>query len=91
MKNLLTCIFMFWVIIFHAQNKQVLYGLKEVPQSMLVNPGSIIDFDKHFGIPLLSHIHFNGGSSGVSVHDIFQDTGGDINERIRSKIFELTV
>ena len=81
---------MFWVILFHAQNKQILYGLEEVPQSMLVNPGSIIDYDKHFGIPFLSHIHINEGSSGVSVYDIFQDTGGDINERIRNKIFELT-
>ena len=89
MKNLITCFFMFWVIVFNAQNKQVLYGLEEVPQSMLLNPGSIINYDYHIGVPFLSQIHFNGGSSGVSVYDIFKDTGGDINERIRSKIFEL--
>ena len=80
---------MFWVILFNAQNKQVLYGLEEVPQSMLLNPGSIINYDYHFGIPFLSQIHFNGGASGVSVYDIFQVSGGDINERIRDKIFEL--
>jgi len=80
---------MFWVIAFYSQNKQLLYGLEEVPQSMLVNPGSIINYDYHFGIPFLSQIHFNGGASGVSVYDIFQDSGGDINERIRDKIFEL--
>ena len=80
---------MFWVILFNAQNKQVLYGLEEVPQSMLLNPGSIINYDYHFGIPFLSQIHFNGGSSGVSVYDIFKESGGDINERIRNKIFEL--
>ena len=89
MKNLFTCILMFWVIVFNAQNKQVLYGLEEVPQSMLLNPGSIVDNDYHFGIPFLSQIHFNGGSSGVSVYDIFKESGGDINERIRNKIFEL--
>jgi len=89
MKNLITCIFMFWVFSIIAQNKQVLYGLEEVPQSMLLNPGSRIDYKYHFGIPFLSQIHFNGGSSGVSAYDIFQDTGGDINTRIRDKIFEL--
>ena len=89
MRNLITCIFMFWVILFNAQNKQVLYGLEEVPQSMMYNPGSIVNYDYHFGIPFLSQIHFNGGSSGVSVYDIFEDSSDDINERIRNKIFEL--
>ncbi len=89
MKNLITCILMFWVILFNAQNKQVLYGLEEVPQSMLLNPGGIVNYDYHFGIPFLSQIHFNGGSSGVSAYDIFKDSNGDINERIRNKIFDL--
>ncbi len=89
MKNLITCTLMFWVIVFNAQNKQVLYGLEEVPQSMLLNPGNIITYDNHYGIPFLSQIHFNGGSSGVSVYDIFKDSNDDINDRIRNKIFEL--
>ena len=45
---------MFWVLLFYAQNKQVLYGLEEVPQSMMLNPGSIVNYDYHFGIPFLS-------------------------------------
>ncbi len=81
---------MFWVILFNAQNKQVLYGLEEVPQSMLINPGSRIDYKYHFGVPFLSQVHFNGGASGVSAYDIFRESGGGtINDRIRSKIFEL--
>jgi len=80
---------MFWVVLFNAQNKQLLYGLEEVPQSMLLNPGSIVNYDYHFGIPFLSQIHINGGSSGVSAYDIFKDSDGDINERIRNKIFDL--
>ena len=89
MKNLITCVFMFWVISLFSQNKEVLYGLKETPQAMLLNPGSRISYKYHFGIPFLSHIHFNGGSSGVSVYDIFQESNVDINTRIRNKIFEL--
>ena len=70
MKNLITCFFMFWVISLLSQNKEVLYGLEETPQGMILNPGSRISYDYHFGVPFISQIHFNGGSSGVSVYDI---------------------
>lgn len=72
-----------------AQNKQVLYGFKEIPQSLLANPGIQVPQKKHFGIPFFSQIHLNGGSSGVSVYDIFGDTGEDINTKIERKIFEM--
>ncbi len=80
---------MFWGFSMISQNKEVLYGLEEVPQSMLLNPGSRISYKKHFGIPFFSQIHVNGGSSGVSAYDIFKDSGGDINDRIQNKIAEL--
>jgi hypothetical protein len=72
-----------------AQNKQILYGLDEVPQSLLLNPGSKVPQKMHFGIPFLSQIHVNGGSTGVTVFDIFGESELDINTRIRNKIFEL--
>jgi|TARA_B110000211_G_scaffold210619_1_gene248843 hypothetical protein len=80
---------MFWIVSLLSQNKEVLYGLEETPQAMLLNPGSRISYEYHFGVPLLSHIHVNGGSSGVSVYDIFQESSLDINTRISNKIFEL--
>ena len=89
MKN---CCFLFialWACAGIAQNKQVLYGMTDVPQNLMLNPGSKVPQKKHFGIPLLSQIHFNGGASGVSAYDIFQEGDGDINTRIRNKIFEL--
>lgn len=73
-----------------SQNKQLLYGLENIPQSLMLNPGGAIDAQKHFGIPLLSGIHLNAGSSGINVYDIFGDDGGDINVKIRDKISELT-
>ena len=89
MKYLITCVFMFWIVSLLSQSKEVLYGLEETPQAMLLNPGSRISYEYHFGVPLLSHIHVNGGSSGVSVYDIFQESSVDINTRISNKIFEL--
>lgn len=72
-----------------AQNKQVLYGLEEVPQSLLLNPGINVPQKSHFGIPLFSQFHINAGMTGVSVFDIFGESSVDINTRIRNKIFEL--
>ncbi|MEM7186553.1 MAG: DUF5723 family protein [Bacteroidota bacterium] len=73
-----------------AQNKQVMYGFEEIPQALMVNPGSVVPQKAHFGIPFLSQFHVNGGASGVSTFDIFGNTGEDINTRIRNKIFEMS-
>jgi len=80
----------FGLSVSFAQNKQILYGLEEVPQSLMVNPGSKVPQKSHFGIPFLSQIHINGGASGVSTFDIFGNSSVDINTRIRNKIFEMT-
>ena len=82
MKYLLYCVFFFWGFLLFSQNKEVLYGLDETPQALLLNPGARVSNSLHFGIPLISHLHFNGGSSGVSAYDIFQKSSIDINTRI---------
>lgn len=71
-----------------AQNKQLLYNVDDLPQSLLLNPGAEVSFDKHIGIPFFSGASVSVGSSGVSVFDIFQE-GGDINARISSAISSL--
>lgn len=72
-----------------TQNKQLLYNLEDIPQTLLSNPGSVISFDKHLGIPLLSGISVEIGSSGVSAYDIFREDIG-INDAIDKVINELT-
>jgi hypothetical protein len=72
-----------------SQNKQILYGFDDIPQSIMLNPGSKVSQKKHYGIPFLSHIHFNGGSSGVSAFDIFKNGSDNINDRITQKILEM--
>lgn len=89
MRNIFICFIVLWAGELLSQNKQVLYGLKEVPQNLLLNPGSKVPQKFHFGIPFLSQFHINAGSSGVSVYDIFQESSTDINSRIRDKIFEM--
>lgn len=89
MKKYCILFFALWACIAISQNKQVLYGLTDAPQSLMLNPGSIVPQKKHLGIPFLSQLHINGGASGVSMFDIFGESEVDINTRIRNKIFEL--
>ena len=72
-----------------SQNKQILYGFSEIPQALLQNPGGTVEHDWYFGIPLLSHIHAQGGSSGISVYDIFANDGVDFNSKLRQAINSL--
>ncbi|AUP80331.1 DUF5723 family protein [Flavivirga eckloniae] len=69
-----------------SQNKQLLFGFSDIPQSLMVNPGGEVKNDWYFGIPLLSHIHTNVGISGSTVYDIFADDGVDFNTKLRNAI-----
>lgn len=89
MKYLLTVILSLVGVFAVSQNKQILYGFDDIPQSLMLNPGSKVSQKKHYGIPFLSQIHINGGASGVSVYDIFKDGNDNINDRITKAIFEM--
>jgi len=68
-----------------------LYDADYLPQSLMLNPGNEVDFDKHLGIPLLSGIGVGVGLRNVSVYDIFQvNENTEINARIRAKADQLT-
>ncbi len=73
-----------------AQNKQILYGFSEIPQTLRQNPGGEIDNRGYFGIPLLSHIHVNAGSSGISIYDLFAEDGRDFNLKLRNAVNRLS-
>jgi len=83
------CVFLFLMSLGFSQNKQLLYGLEDVPQSLMVNPGGKIKNEAFFGIPFLSQIYLSAGSSGVTVFDIFQQSNTSINERIGSIIHDM--
>lgn len=67
----------------HSQNKQLMYGFKDVPQQIFLNPGAQVDFRGYIGVPLLSHIHLNAGITGFSAFDIFADDGKNFNQKVR--------
>ncbi|SNR82046.1 DUF5723 family protein [Flavobacterium sp. ov086] len=69
-----------------AQNKQVLYNFTSIPQSSLVNPGADVSYKFYFGIPILSGISGNLGSSSFSAYDLFANNGVDFNEKVRNVI-----
>ena len=71
-------------VYIYAQNKQLLYDFKEIPQAGLINPGVEITYNSYFGNPLLSSISFQVGSSGASINDFFADDGLNINSKIRT-------
>nr|WP_321237252.1 DUF5723 family protein [uncultured Psychroserpens sp.] len=90
MRLKISYIFLFLVVLTHGQNKEILYDFNDIPQTLNQNPGALVAFDKHFGIPLLSQIHFSFGSSGVSAYDIFKNDGVDVNTKISNVIFSLS-
>jgi hypothetical protein len=67
-----------------SQNKQLLYNFTSIPQSSLINPGADVNYNYFFGVPLLSGISINAGSTGFSVYDLFANDGVDFNSKVRN-------
>ncbi|KPM32490.1 Hypothetical protein I595_908 [Croceitalea dokdonensis DOKDO 023] len=75
-----------WTAGVTAQNKQLLYDFYEVPQSLLLNPGVITPYQWHAGVPLLSGLSVQAGSSGIAVNDIFANDGIDFTTKFRERV-----
>lgn len=84
-KTLLIVILIFQFSSF-AQNKQILYNFTSIPQSSLVNPGADVSYKFYFGIPVLSGVSGNVGSSSFSAYDLFANNGVDFNDKVRNVI-----
>lgn len=69
-----------------SQNKQILYNFTSVPQSMMTNPGADVKYNWFVGIPFLSGISSNIGSSGFSAYDLFANNGVDFNTKLRNAL-----
>ena len=82
---LLLCFFL--ITNSFSQKKQLLYNFAELPQTLLLNPGAETNFNYHMGVPLLSGISTEIGSSGFSLSDIFSVDNRTINDKI-SQIVE---
>ena len=69
-----------------AQNKQLLYDFYEIPQSLLLNPGVKTPYKWHVGIPVLSGIVIQAGTSGITVNDLFANDGLDFTDKVRDQV-----
>ena len=88
-QKLLFIFILFSCLRITSQNKQFIYGFKEIPQSLLENPGGEVSFDKHIGIPFLSGIYVNAATSNKLISNLFAK-GVDLNTNYQAIIHELT-
>lgn len=88
-KNIIVLVFVFFTIKSYSQNKQVLYGFAELPQTLLLNPGAETNFKFHIGVPLLSGISNEYGSKGFVVRDIFNADNRPINDKVSELLNKL--
>lgn len=83
----LFCVFLLLVgFRSYAQNKQLLYDFTDIPQALMINPGVASDFNWYAGIPAVSGLSFQAGSSGVSAYDLFANDGININTKVRNRL-----
>lgn len=90
MKKITSIALLFFGSVLLAQNKAVLYNFTAIPQSLSLNPGADVSYRWYAGIPLLSGVSANIGSTGFSAYDLFADNGVDFNTKLREVIFSTT-
>ena len=86
MKKIIALFILSFSISCFSQNKQILYNFTSVPQSLMTNPGSDFKYQWFIGIPLLSGMSANVGSSGFSAYDLFANDGVDFNTKLRNVV-----
>lgn len=72
----------------YGQNKQILYDFYEIPQSLMLNPGVKTSEKWHAGIPVLSGLSLQAGTSGVTVNDLFANDGIDFTTKVRERVLD---
>jgi hypothetical protein len=88
MRSIYVNVLVFFTACFSvfSQNKQLLYGFNEVPQSLLLNPGTSTNFKWYAGVPIFSGVSFQAGVTGITSNDLFAVDGVDFNTKFREKV-----
>jgi hypothetical protein len=69
-----------------SQNKEILYNFTPQAQSLLLNPGADVKYKWFFGVPLLSGISANVGSTGFDAYSLFANDGVDFSIKVKNLI-----
>ena len=70
LMNYKLCLYLPFILFYvnsFTQNNQVLYDFDQLPQTLLLNPGAEVDYDKHLGVPFLSNVYFEIGASNKDI------------------------
>lgn len=82
--------FIVFAIKTYCQNKQLLYGFAELPQSLLLNPGAETNYKFHVGVPLLSGFSSEFGTTGFTISDLFIGDNRPINDKVSEVLNKVT-
>ncbi|SHH05090.1 DUF5723 family protein [Flagellimonas flava] len=88
LKSVLFLAVVYGTVSLSAQNKQLLYDFYEIPQSLMVNPGVKASEKWHVGVPGISGLYFQAGTSGVTVNDLFANDGVDFTTKVRERVVD---
>jgi len=88
-KHLISIFFLFCLNNLFSQNRQILYGFAENPQTLLLNPGAETNFKYHIGVPLLSGFSGNIGSTNVVIADLFLKDNIDFTTKFNAVLSKL--
>ncbi len=89
MKKIFLVVLMLITYSLTSQNKQILYGFDNIPQTLLLNPGSETNYKYHIGIPLISGISAHANISGFTIADLFRADNVDFNTKLDNVINQL--
>ncbi len=83
-------VYLFFIFLLNnsiAQNKQILYDFDQIPQTLMLNPGAEVDYNKHIGVPFLSNIFFQAGATNddMTYNNIL--AGTDSFNEILSRVY----
>ncbi len=90
MKKIIFFLLIFVAKNIVAQNKQVLYDFAELPQTLLLNPAFDSNYKFHVGVPLMSQLSVDFGSSSLVLTDLFALDHRNINTKISEVINSLS-
>ncbi|MDP2088233.1 MAG: DUF5723 family protein [Flavobacteriaceae bacterium] len=89
MKKFIGLIFTLLTAVIFAQNKPILYNFDQLPQTLLLNPGEKVSQKWHAGVPFLSGITVQYGSTELKLINILSDDKILIHDKFRNVIYDL--
>ncbi|NVK53680.1 MAG: hypothetical protein HWD85_12160 [Flavobacteriaceae bacterium] len=89
-KKILFILVVFVGCFSFGQNKKILFGFAELPQTLMLNPGAETNFRFHVGVPLLSGLSLEVGATEGKISDLFLNDQVSFNTKFENFIAKLS-